>query len=121
MQLIQIISIGGSVLLLISVIELIRRSLLKERYAILWLFSVVIVLIFSIWQKLLDKVAGGLGVAYPPSLLFLVAFIFLLLITLHFSVVLSSLSKRNKTLSQKIAILDARMEEINNKNKINQG
>ncbi len=112
MQPIQIISICGSVGLLIGIIELIRRNLLKERYAILWLFSAVVILVLSIWKKLLDKIAGLIGVAYPPSLLFLVAFIFFLLILLHFSIVLSTLSEKNKILAQDLALLRTKLEGV---------
>ncbi len=111
MQTVQIVSIAGSFILLIGVIELVRRGKLKERYSLLWLFSVVVLLLFSIWRRLLDKVAGWFGIAYPPSLLFLVAFIFLLVIILHFSVIVSDLSEKNKTLAQDIALMKARLEE----------
>lgn len=86
--------------------------MLKERYALLWLFSSVVILILSIWRKLLDKVAVWLGIVYPPSLLFLVAFLFLLLIILHFSVVVSNLSERNKVLAQDLALIRAKFDEM---------
>jgi len=112
MQVIQLVSIGGSLLLLITIVELIRRGMLKERYALLWLFSSVVILILSIWRKLLDRVAVWLGIVYPPSLLFLVAFLFLLLIILHFSVVVSNLSERNKVLAQDLALIRAKFDEM---------
>jgi len=112
MQAIQIVAIAGSIVLLITIVELIRRGMLKERYALLWLFSVVVIFVLAIWRTLLDRVALWFGIAYPPSLLFLVAFLFLLLITLHFSVVISNLSERNKTLAQTIALLKAELDEI---------
>jgi hypothetical protein len=111
MQTIQIVSIAGSIILLIGVIELVRRGKLKEKYSLLWLFSAVVLLIFSVWRGLLDKIAGWVGIAYPPSLLFLVAFIFLLVIILHFSVIVSDLSEKNKTLAQDIALMNARLDE----------
>ena len=105
MQSIQIISILFSLAVFFGVADLIRRSMLKEQYALLWLFSSVVLLLLSIWRSLLDKVAKMAGVAYPPSLLFLMAFIFLLLIVLHFSVVISRLSEKNKKLAQEIALI----------------
>ena len=112
MQAIQIVAIAGSIVLLITIVELIRRGMLKERYALLWLFSVVVIFVLAIWRSLLDRVAIWFGIAYPPSLLFLVAFLFLLLITLHFSVVISNLSERNKTLAQNLALLKAELDEV---------
>ena len=111
MELIKILAILGSGSLLVVVIELIRRGRLKEKYSLLWLFAGSILLILSISRDLLEYVSRLLGVFYPPSLLFLLAFLFLLLITLHFSVVLSGLSEQNKQLAQELALLRQEMEE----------
>ena len=110
-QLIQIVAIIFSLGIFVGIIDLIRRGMLKEQYAILWLISAIVLLILSVWRQLLDKIAYVLGVAYAPSLLFLVAFVFLLLIVLHFSVIISNLSEKNKRLSQEIAILKTIFEQ----------
>jgi hypothetical protein len=110
-ELIKVLAILGSGSLLIVVIELIRRGRLKEKYSLLWLFAGCILLVFSMSRDLLEYVSRLLGVYYPPSLLFLLAFLFLLLITLHFSVVLSGLSEQNKQLAQELALLRQDMEE----------
>lgn len=108
MQSVQIIAITFSLSILIAIVDLIRRGRLKEQYSLLWLASSGVLLFLSIWRGLLDKMAQLVGVAYPPSLLFLIAFIFLLLIVLHFSVIISSLSEKNKKLAQEIGLLKAR-------------
>lgn len=111
MQLVQIIAVIFSVSLLIGIVDLIRRGMIKEQYALLWLASAVILLILSVWRGLLDKIALAMGIAYPPSFLFLVAFLFLLLIVLHFSVIISDFSEKNKRLSQEVAILKTMFEQ----------
>lgn len=108
MQSIQVIAITFSLSILIAVIDLIRRGRLKEQYSLLWLASSFILLILSLWRELLHNISYYAGVAYPPALLFLLAFLFLLLIVLHFSVVISDLSEKNKRLAQEIGILKAR-------------
>ncbi len=105
MDLIKILAVAGSALVMIVVIELIRRGRLKERYSLLWLFAGATMLLLSSSRSLLEYVSRLLGVFYPPSLLFLLAFLFLLLITLHFSVVVSGLSEKNKQLAQELALL----------------
>jgi hypothetical protein len=60
---------------LIVIVELIRRGQLKERYALLWLFAGIILLIFSLSRGLLEYVAALVGIYYPPSLLFLPAYL----------------------------------------------
>ena len=112
MDIIKLLAIIGSGMLLVAVVELIRRGRLKERYSLLWLLAGLILLILSSSRNLLDSLSHLLGVYYPPSLLFLLAFFFLLLITLHFSVVISSLHERNKRLAQEISLLREALDEI---------
>jgi len=85
--------------------------MLKEQYALLWIASAIVLMMLSVWRGLLDIIASILGVAYPPSFLFLVAFLFLLLIVLYFSVVISNISEKNKKLSQEVALLKTMFEE----------
>ncbi|MDO8426435.1 MAG: DUF2304 domain-containing protein, partial [Deltaproteobacteria bacterium] len=107
----QIFAILGSIILFALVIDFIRRGLLKEKYSVLWLASAVVITVLSLKKELLDWIAYKLGIAYPPSLLFLVAFIFVLLITLHFSVVISILHEKNKALSQELALIRNALKE----------
>lgn len=105
MNLLKILAITGSAAVLIVVVELIRRGRLKEKYSLLWLFAGAILLFLSASRGALEFIASLLGIFYPPSFLFLIAFLFLLLITLHFSVVISGLSEKNKKLAQELALL----------------
>lgn len=109
---IQIFAILFSIGLFAGIVDLIRRGMLKEQYSLLWLMAAVILLVLSVWRELLDKIALTIGVAYPPSLLFLVVFLFLLLIVLHFSVIISELSEKNKRLSQELAIFKTVFEQF---------
>ena len=111
MDLLKILAILGSGTVLVVVVELIRRGRLKERYSLLWLLAGGVLLVFSSSRALLEYISHLLGVYYPPSLLFLLAFLFLLLITLHFSVVISGLTEKNKQLAQEIALLKQEFQE----------
>ena len=109
---IQILAIAGSAVLLLLVLELVRRKAFLERYALLWLFSALVLLGLSIWQGFLEVVADGLGIAYPPNALFLVAFGFVLILLLHFSVAVSKLSDRSKMLAQRLALVEKRLRDV---------
>ncbi|MCL4873402.1 DUF2304 family protein [bacterium] len=111
MYLVQVVAILGSVLLFGIVIDFIRRGLLKEKYSVLWLAAAIIILALSLKKELLDTFAEKIGVAYPPSLLFLVAFLFVLLINLHFSVVISIFHEKNKVLSQELTLIKNALKE----------
>jgi hypothetical protein len=106
---IQILTILVAGLLLVGVIELVRRRRLLERYALVWLFSSAVLLGLAIWHGALDRIAEQIGVAYPPNALFIVAFGFVLWMLLHFSVAVSRLSDQSKVLAQRLALLEERM------------
>lgn len=105
---IQVLAIVVSSLLLVGVLELVRRRAFLERYALLWLLSALVLLGLSAWQDALQELAGLVGIAYPPNALFLIAFGFVLLLLLHFSVAVSHLSDQTKVLSQRLALLEHR-------------
>ena len=111
----RVISIVIAIVLFVMVIDFIRRGLLKEKYAVLWLAAIGAVGIFAVWRGLLDRVASWVGVAYPPSFLFLIGLVFILMILLHFSVVISILTERNKNLAQEVALLKAKVDEMDKK------
>lgn len=112
MQFIQVIAILFSIAVLTGVIDLIRRRRLKERFALLWLSSAVILIALSVWRDLLHTISRFAGVEYPPALLFFMAFLFLLLIVLHYSVEISDLSEKNKRLAQEIALMKERINKM---------
>src|SRR4029453_1046449 len=87
-------------------LDLVRRRRLLERYALLWLFSAAVLLALAVWRALLADVADLLGVAYPPNALFLIAFGFVLVLLLHFSLAVSRMSDQLKVLAQRVALLD---------------
>ena len=89
--------------------ELLRRRRLIERYALLWLFSSLVLLVLSIWTGLLEIISKAVGIIYPPNALFAIAFAFVLLLLLHFSIAISRLSGETKVLAQKVARLDAKV------------
>jgi hypothetical protein len=108
---IQMIIGAVSILLLAIVIELIRRRRLKEEYSLLWLLSGFVILTFSIFPNLLHVISRMVGMYYLTTLL-VISFLFLLLIVLHFSTVISKLSEKNKELAQDLSILDFRFKEL---------
>jgi hypothetical protein len=109
---IQIVAVLVSAGLLLGVLELVRRRRLLERYAILWLFSGTVLLALAAWKGLLEKVASAVGIYYAPSALFVVAFGFILVLLLHFSVAVSRLAEQSKVLAQRLALLETRNREL---------
>ena len=97
----------ASLLLILIVLELIRGRRLKERYALLWLVTGIVLLVLSAWRGGLNTIAGWFGVeTYPPAILFAVATLFIIIVLLHYSTVLSQLDDQNTVLAQRLALLE---------------
>jgi hypothetical protein len=100
----------ASILLILVVLELIRSRRLRERYALLWLATGVVLLVLSAWRGGLNTIAGWVGVTgYPPAVLFAVATLFILAVLLHYSTVISKLADQNVVLAQRLALLEERL------------
>jgi hypothetical protein len=97
--------------LLLFSLELIRRRHLKEKYALLWLFITLVMLVLSIFSKVIMYVAPLVGLGHL-TLVVLLAFFFLLLLCMNFSLSISKLSDTNKNLTQEYALLAQRVEEL---------
>ena len=108
---IQLVAIAASLGLLVVILELVRRRRLLERYALLWLFSALVLLSLAVWKGLLEQVAETIGIFYPPSALFVIAFGFILVLLLHFSIAVSRLADQTKVLAQRLALLEDRVKD----------
>ncbi|HEY7019050.1 MAG TPA: DUF2304 domain-containing protein [Gaiellaceae bacterium] len=101
----------AAVILLAVIFELIRSRRLQERYALLWLLTGLVIFVLAIWRGLLGWASDLVGIAYPPSALFVLAAFFILLVLLHYSTVISKLSEQNTVLAQRLAILENQLRE----------
>ena len=105
---IKVVAIVASAGLLLGILELVRQRRLLERYAILWLFSALVLLALAVWSDFLETISRTIGVIYPPNALFLIAFGFVMLLLLHFSMAVSRLADQSKVLAQRVAMLEER-------------
>ena len=101
----------AAILLLLVILELIRSRRLQERYALLWVMTALVLLVFALWRDGLNVLAKTIGIAYPPSALFLLAAVFILIVLLHYSTAISELAERNLMLAQRIALLEQKLKE----------
>lgn len=107
---IQIIAITVSVLFLLYISRLIIKEKLREEYAIFWVFSTMILIIFSFWREGLDVVSGLMGVSSPPNIVFTIAIFAILIYLLHLSVVVSQLHNKTRKMAQEMALLKTEKE-----------
>jgi hypothetical protein len=109
---IQIVAILATSALFFLILELVRQRRLMERYALLWLLASAVLLGLAAWRHLLEGISSLIGIAYAPSALFVIAFGFILVLLLHFSLVISRLADQNKVLAQRLGLLQQQVDEL---------
>lgn len=109
---VQIVAIVGALVLLVVVLEMVRRRRLLERYALLWLFSALVLLGLAVWRGALEQVAHAVGIYSPPNALFFIAMGFILVLLLHFSAAVSRLADQSKVLAQRQAIIEEQLRDV---------
>jgi hypothetical protein len=109
---IQILSLTGALLFLFFIARLIVKGKLREEYSFIWIVCTIILIVFSIWRKGLEKISLMLGVYYPPSLIFLAAIFAIIIFLVHLSVVNSRMQQSVKELTHEIAFLKKELAEL---------
>lgn len=108
----QIAVLAFSLIILGFVWELIRFGQLRPAYGLLWMVGAILFFLFSLFSDLARILADFFGVTYAPTILFGLAVVFITILLLSQSVIISTLSRNNKDLAQNIAILEWRLENI---------
>ena len=110
----NILAAIAALITFIFVIDLLRRGVLREKYAVLWLFFSGAALLLAIFPAILVWLTGVLGVAEPVNLLFFVTIVLLVLVSVQLSYELSRHEARIRRLAEEVALLK---EEINSQQK----
>lgn len=98
----------ASLFFLAFILELVRRRKIGERFSLLWIvIAVGMCLAASVGFPILFRIAPLIGVVYPATALFLLAFLGLTCLSIYFTVILSQLHRQNRVLAQRIALLEA--------------
>ena len=104
MHLSVLTSITG-VVVLVCILELLRRQQLREKYAVIWLAIGLVVAPVGFFPSVLNGMAPRLGVANGASLVLFAGFVLVLLVCLHLSWEASRLEAETRTLSEDVALL----------------
>lgn len=96
-----------SVATLLVILELVRRRRMREEYSWLWVLTTLVMVALSSWYGLIEGISRLIGAVTPTTTLFIFGLLFLLLISIHFSTVISRLSQQVRRLTQELALLTA--------------
>jgi hypothetical protein len=107
----KIFAIIASLSIFVVIVYLVKKGKLKEEYSWLWLLTGAVILLLVVWYDLLLLLTELIGAVTPTTTLFIFGIVFLMLITLHFAIKISSLSEQVKNLAQKLSLLEAEKDE----------
>lgn len=100
----SVLAIVTSIVTLVFIIDLLRRGVLKEKYAVLWLSVAGIALILSIFPGLLEWVTARLGFEVPSNFLFFCTIVVLVLVSVQLSYELSKHEAKIRRLAEEVAL-----------------
>jgi hypothetical protein len=100
------------ILILLFILDLVRKKQLREQYALLWILTSVVLCLSAVFIGGVEKLSQLVGIYYPPAFLFLIAILMILLLQFHFSTVISNLREQNKALIQDVGILASEVKAL---------
>ena len=108
----NVLGVAGSLIILVSLFEMLRRHRLREKYALIWFVIALCALVVALFPWILLKATATLGLQVPANLLFFVASLVLLILTLQHSYELGRLEERTRTLAEEVALLRLEVERL---------
>lgn len=94
-----------SIILFIVITYILRKDKMPIRYALLWYFSSLIILILSLFPIILELFSSLIGFETTSNLVIGILITILLYITLSLTMIVSSQNKKINLLIQEISIL----------------
>jgi hypothetical protein len=88
---------------------LLRTRRIQEKYAGIWILVAMAVVVLGAFPKLVFWITELVGVGLPANLLFALAIVTLLAVSIQLSSELSSLEEESRTLAEEIALLRLEM------------
>lgn len=108
----QIFALIVCLIVFLFTIEMVRRRRLREEYSALWLATSILMFALVIRYDWLEALTALIGAGLPTTTLFIGSIIFLMLICVQFSIMISRHASQVKNLAQDNALLRVELEEL---------
>ena len=108
----------GSLIYLLIIFVLLKKKSLSVKYSIVWLFSGFAMILFAIVPYIVLVMGDIMRVSNPVNFVFMMTIGFLMLILLSVSSAVSCLAEKNKTMTQHLALLERRVRNLEDQNKL---
>ncbi len=114
---IRVLELFSSSLILLFIIELVRRERLTFKYALSWMFFASLGIIFSLFPRIPYVLSVWFGFELPSNFIFFVILGMFVFLSLLLTVFLCQQNKRNDRMAQKIGLLEEEIAEMTEKAK----
>lgn len=97
---------------LFIIIHLLKKKKLDLKYTLLWLIAAAVLLLVTIFPGTVYYISSFLGITTPINSALVLAGMFIIVILITITSIVSSLNNRLRSLTQEIALLEKRMREL---------
>lgn len=105
-------TVAAALVLNIFIFWLLRRGILQEKFAALWLLVAAVLLLLAIFPSILINLAAWLGVVVPANLLFFLAGLTLLAVSIQLSFEIGRVEGRTRRLAEDLALLRTEVADL---------
>lgn len=99
------------------IINMLRKKNLNLKYTLIWLVSALLMLIIAVFPEIIYELASLVGVIDPVNVVFVIEAMFVLLILLSLTAIVSHLNAKSRRLIQAVALLEKRVRELEKQEK----
>ena len=107
----KIYFIVGTIIIGLYILNEVRKKRFSIKESFYWILGVLLMLVLAIFPQCIDFLAIYLGVAYPPSLLFVICILFLVLMNFRNSKRITKQQEEIVELEQNLAILKDKVKK----------
>lgn len=115
-ELFRVLLIVGVLAFILIIIILMRRGHLGLKYSLIWFITGIVLLLCSLFPNILKYVTHLIGIKSEVNAVFFIGVLFLLLIILFLTTVVSGMNDSIRSLTQDIGMLEKRIRELEGKN-----
>ena len=108
----NVLAVVAAILVFVFILWLLRRGVLREKYAVLWLIVSAAAALFALIPGAARWLADLVGVEIPANLLFFVTLVLLVLVSVQLSYELSRHEARIRRLAEETALIEERLRRL---------
>lgn len=112
----NVLGLVGALVTLVLLFELLRRQRLREKHAVLWVVVALGTALVALFPNLMTVAANTVGVQVPANLVFFLASMLLLLLSIQSSYEIGRLEDRTRTLAEEVALLRLQLDVVRGDN-----